>query len=92
MRNQTWNQQGQLAQDLELYREAGIAKLKDWFTGVVRSATAEEEAVLRNTEALERRQAARVRAIAAIKANQGSSPWGSILYDLAVSQGLIEPD
>jgi len=39
-----------------------------------------------------KRQEARERAIVAIKANAPASPWGKILKDLAVAQGLMEPD
>ncbi|MDP3061719.1 MAG: hypothetical protein Q8O40_00700 [Chloroflexota bacterium] len=39
----------------------------------------------------QKRQAARERAIASIKANKGQSPWGQALHDLAVAQGLIDP-
>jgi len=39
-----------------------------------------------------KRQEAKERAIAAIKANAPASPWGKILKDLAVAQGLMEPD
>jgi len=39
-----------------------------------------------------KRQEAKERAIAAIKANAPASPWGRILFDLAVAQGLMEPD
>lgn len=34
---------------------------------------------------------ATVRAVAAIEANRRTAPWGPLLEDLAVSQGLIEP-
>lgn len=39
----------------------------------------------------EKREAARVKAVAAILTNKTGAPWGVILYDLAVGQGLIEP-
>lgn len=35
---------------------------------------------------------ARRRLIDAILANKGSGPWGSILHDLAIAQGLIAPE
>jgi len=40
----------------------------------------------------QKRQEARERAIAAIKANAPASPWGKILKDLAVALCLMEPD
>lgn len=43
-------------------------------------------------EKAQKQQEVRERAIAAIKANKGGAPWGNILYDLAVAQGLIEPE
>lgn len=40
----------------------------------------------------ERRQEARYKAVAAIKANKTGASWGVILYDQAVALGLIEPE
>lgn len=40
----------------------------------------------------QKRVLAREKAIAAIKANQTGAPWGTILNDLAIVQGLIEPE
>ena len=40
----------------------------------------------------EKREAARVRALADIKANAWLSPWGVILKNLVVAQGLVEPE
>jgi len=41
--------------------------------------------------AAQKRQTAFIAAIEAIKSNKSGAPWGKILYDLAVSQGWIEP-
>lgn len=54
---------------------------------VPRQPTAEEVA---QQIKVQKRQKAKERAIAAIKANQTGAPWGQILYDLAVAQGWIE--
>lgn len=90
MRNQTWNQQGQLIEDLEPYREASVAKVKDHLTGVVRDATTEEEAKLAAEERQAKKQDAMNGAMQAIRSNVNQLPWGRILYDLAVGQGWIE--
>ena len=45
---------------------------------------------LANETKAAKKQAAKVRAIADIKANQTGAPWGKILFDLAVAQGLID--
>jgi hypothetical protein len=39
-----------------------------------------------------KRQEALDRAVQAILANAGTSPWGRILKDLAIAQGWVEPD
>ena len=68
--------------------DAGNASPGDTWDGakfVPRPPTAEE---VTNTK----REAAKQRAITAIKANKTGAPWGIILNDLAVAQGLIEPD
>ena len=69
-------------------RDADNASPGDTWDGakfIPRPPTAEEVA---NTK----REAAKQRAITAIKANKTGAPWGIILNDLAVAQGLIEPD
>ena len=91
MRNQCWNQQGQLVEDLELTRVASVATAIDHLAGTQRGATPEEEAQIVREEREGKVKEARERAIAAVKANRVTTPWGMILYDLAVAQGLIEP-
>jgi hypothetical protein len=57
-----------------------------------RDATLAEAQALADDERMTRREEARVRAMAAIKANAGQTPWGQILKDLAVAQGWMEPE
>ena len=42
LRNQLWNQQGELIGDIELYLDDGILKAKDRLTGKVREPTEAE--------------------------------------------------
>ena len=70
--------------------EAGNASLGDTWDGskfVSRLPTAEELAIVAKEK---KRREAKERAVIAIKANQAGTPWGKILMDLAVAQGLIE--
>ena len=90
MRNQTWNQQGQLLEDMEIIRVDGVPVAIDRLAGLQRPATAEETGILVAEEQAKKVRQARERAIAAIKVNKGGAPWGTILFDLAVAQGLIE--
>ena len=92
MRNQTWNQQGGLVEDIELTMVGGVVTATDHLTGTSRPANAEEIALLEGDEKITKVEQARGRAIAAIKDNKGTGPWGSILYDLAVGQGWIEAE
>jgi len=92
MRNQGWNQKGKLIEDLELTRVAGAPTVIDHIAGITRPATTEEEAQLILEEKETKRHEARAKAIADIKANRDNTPWGRILYDLALSQGWIEPE
>lgn len=67
-------------------REAGNANPGDTWDGtkfIPRPPSPEEIAN-------QKREAAKTKAIQAILTNKGSSPWGAILYDLAVAQGWIE--
>lgn len=89
MRNQTW-EAGQLVRDIELTVVGGAPTAIDHIMGTQRPASPEEIARLRETEGFSKREAAKERAIAAIRANQTGAPWGRILYDLAVAQRLIE--
>lgn len=57
-----------------------------------RDATPTEAQMLVENEHTTKREEARARAIAAIKTNATQTPWGKILYDLAIAQGLIEPE
>jgi hypothetical protein len=57
-----------------------------------RDATPAEAQALADDERRTRREEARARAMAAIKAQSGQAPWGQILKDLAVAQGWIEPE
>lgn len=101
MRTETYTKQPDgtthLVEITELFRDAqGKAKYRrESPLGTVaedRDATLAETQILGSDERMTRREKARQRAIAAIKANQTSSPWGRILYDLAVAQGWIEPE
>mgnify|MGYP001615882044 CR=1 FL=1 len=68
-------------------RDAGNASPGDTWDGakfVARAPTAEQIVATK-------REAARVKAVTAILANKTGAPWGVILYDVAVAQGLIEP-
>lgn len=91
MRNQTWQSDGILVEDWELYREGNVAKVKDWLTGIVRDASTEEDTRLEVEERGANRQEAMERAKGAIKVN-ATSPWGRVLYDLAIAQGWIESE
>lgn len=69
-------------------RDADNASPGDTWDGVgfvPRPPSAEELATTKRKEA-------RVRAMQAIKDNATQSPWGRLLYDLAVAQGWIEPE
>lgn len=90
MRNQTWNGQGLLLEDIELVRIAGSPVAINHLSNIQRPATAEEAAFLDATEKQERKQQARGQVIAAIKANKQQGPWGKMFYDLAIAQGWIE--
>ena len=92
MRNQTWNQQGQIIEDIELTRVSGIATAIDHIAGTSRPATAEEAEIILDSENEIKRQNAKVRARASIEENKRTTPWGKILYDLAIAQGWIEPE
>ena len=89
MRNQTWDK-GKLVADVELARIDGVATAVDHLTRDSRQATSEEEEVLRQWERDDRRAKAKVRAIEAIKANADKTPWGRILYDLALALEIME--
>ena len=92
MRNQTWSQQGQLLVDIELTRVSGVATAIDHIAGTSRPTTAEEEITILASENEAKLQDAKAKAVAAIKTNQGTTLWGKTLYDLAISQGWIEPE
>ena len=92
MRNQTWNQQGQLIEDIEPTRVSGVATVIDHITGTSRPATEEEARLILDSENEIKRQNAKVRARASIEENKRTTPWGKILYDLAIVQGWIEPE
>lgn len=96
MRTETYKQStGRLLEITELTRDAQLkAKYRRQNPpGTVvedRDATAAEAQVLTEEERLTKREEARVRAMTAIKAQSGQSPWGMILKDLAIAQGWIE--
>jgi len=92
MRNQTWNQQGQIVEDTELTRVSGIATAIDHITGTSRPATSKEAKLILDSEKEIKRQDAEAKAIADIKSNQSASPWGKILYNLAIAKRWIEPE
>ena len=91
MRNQTWNQTGQIVQDRELFEDLGILKVRDKLTGIVESPTVEDAQIWSQSQRVTKRSEARARAVQAIKDNDGASPWGKILNDMAIAEGWIEP-
>ena len=96
MRNTTYSKKPdgtmEVVQDIEITHVVGVATVIDHIIGTSRPATIEETAPLLAQEKATKLEEAKARAITAIKANATASPWGKILYDLAVSQGLIEPE
>ena len=99
MRTETYSRQSdgttKLVEITELLQVEGVARYhRENPPGTVkedRLADANERQVLADEEGKTKREVARARAVAAILANKSGAPWGAILYDLAVAQGLIEP-
>lgn len=92
MRSQSWNQIGQLVEDIELTRVGDVATTIDHLIGTSRPTNTKETELLLAEERGTKIQQARERAVIAIKTNTPNSPWGKILFDLAIAQGLVEPE
>ncbi len=90
MRSQTWDKSGKLIEDIEVLVKDGKVVAIDYLTGQERPATPIEAAEFKASRDAQLKQATRERAIAAIKANQKVTPWGPLLYDMAVALGLID--